>query len=155
VGDTSGGGKQFSDFILHSCVREMAHLISVLLVIAVSVSTTYAVDVPSPFLEVVNRLKLNNKISYMRDRIAQLKNLENDLPGRLRKRQSYECIKAYQESQSPRVEQCLPYLSDEGDYSSNAQVGAFCRLGCDTLLRQLFTDLYACEGSSSVSNFNY
>jgi len=124
----------------------------VLLVIAISLSTAYVVDVPSPFLEVVNRLKLNSKISYIRDRITQLKNLKNDIPGRLRKRQSYQCIKAYQEAQSPRVEQCLPYLADEGSYTSNSQIGTFCRLGCDTILKQVFTDLYDCEGSSSVSS---
>ena len=121
-----------------------------LLVITVSVSRVYANDLPSPFLEAVKRLKLNKKISYIPDRITQLKNIEDDLPGRLRKRQSYACSKAYREAQSPRVEQCLPYLADEGRYTSNTQVAAFCRLECDTILKQVFTDLYACEGSSSV-----
>ncbi|XP_065916608.1 uncharacterized protein [Dysidea avara] len=120
-----------------------------LLVITVSVSRVYANDLPSPFLEAVKRLKLNKKISYIPDRITQLKNIEDDLPGRLRKRQSYACSKAYREAQSPRVEQCLPYLADEGRYTSNTQVAAFCRLECDTILKQVFTDLYACEGSSS------
>ena len=129
----------------------MARLLTcALLVVTVSVWTAYAVDLPSPFLEVANRLNLKSKISYIRDRITQLRNLNT---GRLRKRQSYACIRAYQESESPRVEQCLPYLANEASYTSNTQIGTFCRLGCDSTLKQLFTDLYTCEGSSSVSNY--
>jgi len=137
----------------------MAHLLTcvALLFITACVPAVYTSDLPSPFLEAVNRLKLKSKISYLRNRITQLKDHGNELPsGRLRKRQSYACIRAYQESESPYVQQCLPYLANEGSYTSNSQIGSFCRLGCDRTLKRLFTDLQACEpDSTSVRSTNH
>jgi len=130
----------------------MAHLLTcvALLFITACVPAVYTSDLPSPFLEAVNRLKLKSKISHLHNRIIQLRDHDNELPsGRLRKRQSYACIKAYRESQSPYVQQCLPYIPNEGRYTSNTQINTFCRLGCDRTLKQLFTDLHACDPDST------
>ena len=57
-----------------------------------------------------------------------------------RSKRASNCNGAYRETQNPRYEQCLEYLSD--DQLTNQQLDTFCHENCILILGRVFHDIY-------------
>jgi len=57
-----------------------------------------------------------------------------------RSKRATNCNDAYRETQSPRYEQCLGYVSN--DQLTNQQLDTFCHENCIFILGRVFHDIY-------------